>query len=100
MVMASAPPDVARPALREFASAPPDVARPALRRRLVLTMAAAGLALAAAAPVSAQQSPVRLIVGAVAGGAIDPYARVIAEHMARTLGQPVIVENKPGANGN
>jgi tripartite-type tricarboxylate transporter receptor subunit TctC len=42
---------------------------------------------------------IRLIVGAPAGGAIDPYARLIAEHMAKTLNRPVVMENKPGANG-
>lgn len=43
---------------------------------------------------------IRIIVGTVAGGAIDPYARMIAEHMSRTLGQPIIIENKPGASGS
>jgi tripartite-type tricarboxylate transporter receptor subunit TctC len=47
-----------------------------------------------------QTGTVRFIVGAAAGGAIDPYARLIADHMARSLGQPVIVEHRPGANGN
>jgi tripartite-type tricarboxylate transporter receptor subunit TctC len=65
----------------------------------------AGLvALAAiAAPAAAQPTlppTIRFVVGAPAGGAIDPYARVIGEHMARTLGRTIIVENKPGANGN
>ncbi len=54
-----------------------------------------------AAPAAAQTGDtIRFIVGAPAGGAIDPYARVIAEHMAKTLGRAIIVENKPGANGN
>jgi len=44
--------------------------------------------------------PIRLIVGVAAGGAIDPYARLIADHMAKTLGRAVIIENKPGANMN
>ena len=34
------------------------------------------------------------------GGATDPYARLIAEHMARTLGRVIIVEHKPGGSGN
>ena len=34
------------------------------------------------------------------GGATDPYARLIAEHMARTLGRVFIVEHKPGRSGN
>jgi len=44
--------------------------------------------------------PVSLIVGTPPSGAVDAYARTIAEHMTRGLGQQVIVENKPGANGN
>jgi tripartite-type tricarboxylate transporter receptor subunit TctC len=48
----------------------------------------------------AQTGVIRFIVGTVAGGAIDPYARLIAEHMSKTLGQTIIVENKPGAGGN
>ena len=48
----------------------------------------------------AQSGTIRFIVGTVAGGAIDPYARLIAEHMSKTLGQPIIIDNRPGANGN
>src|SRR4051794_26510388 len=51
------------------------------------------------APATAQ-SPIRLIVGAAAGGSIDVYARIVAEHMTGTLGRPVIVEARAGANGN
>jgi len=54
---------------------------------------------AAADHATAQSGTVRIIVGTVAGGAIEPYARMIAEHMSRTLGQPIIIENKPGATG-
>jgi tripartite-type tricarboxylate transporter receptor subunit TctC len=50
--------------------------------------------------VLAQTGTIRLIVGTAAGGAIDPYARIVAEHMAKTLGQTIIIEYKPGANGN
>src|SRR5262245_36358955 len=73
-------------------------------RRTVLTSGAAlaasfgGLRAAAAQPGG---SPVmRMRVPLAAGGAVDPYARVIAEHMARTLGRVIIVDNKPGASGN
>jgi tripartite-type tricarboxylate transporter receptor subunit TctC len=45
-------------------------------------------------------APIRFVVGAPAGGAIDPYARLIAEQMSKTLGRAIIVENKPGVNGN
>jgi len=34
------------------------------------------------------------------GGAVDPYARLVADQMAKSLGRVVIVEHKPGANGN
>lgn len=58
------------------------------------------LALLTLPPALAQTGVMRFIVGTVAGGAVDPYARAIADHMSKTLGQTIIVENKPGANGN
>jgi tripartite-type tricarboxylate transporter receptor subunit TctC len=48
----------------------------------------------------AQSGTIRIIVGTVAGGAIEPYARMIADHMSKTLGQTIIIENRPGASGN
>src|SRR6478609_476429 len=48
----------------------------------------------------AQTGTIRFIVGLAPGGAVDPYARIIAEHMAKTLGRSIIVENRPGAGGN
>jgi tripartite-type tricarboxylate transporter receptor subunit TctC len=44
--------------------------------------------------------PIKIIVGYSAGGATDVLARLVAVKMAGTLGQTVIVENKPGANSN
>ena len=44
--------------------------------------------------------PVTLIVPWAAGGSTDILARVLSEHLTRSLGQPVIVDNKPGASGN
>ncbi|MBN9081560.1 MAG: hypothetical protein BGP04_11555 [Rhizobiales bacterium 62-17] len=61
-------------------------------------MLASVLMMSAAA--QAQSNAIRFIVGAAAGGAIDPYARVIADHMAATMKRTIIIENKPGANGN
>ena len=43
--------------------------------------------------------PVTIIVPFAAGGATDVAARVIGEHMARTLGRQIIIENVPGAGG-
>ena len=44
--------------------------------------------------------PIKLIVGYPAGGASDVMARAVANKMVEFLGQPVVVENKPGAAGN
>jgi tripartite-type tricarboxylate transporter receptor subunit TctC len=41
----------------------------------------------------------RLIIPLAPGGATDAYGRLVADHMARTLGRPVIVEHKPGGGG-
>src|SRR5215475_14117927 len=45
------------------------------------------------------ERPIRLIVAFVPGGATDSLARQIADDLKAALGQPVIVENRPGANG-
>src|SRR5947209_12442728 len=58
------------------------------------------LLLAAALPAAAQDyptKPIRIIVGYAAGGGNDIIVRVMQPELSKGLGQPVIVENKPGA---
>jgi tripartite-type tricarboxylate transporter receptor subunit TctC len=45
------------------------------------------------------QRPIRLIVPTVAGGTADTLARIMADRLRGGLGQPVVVDNRPGANG-
>jgi len=58
--------------------------------------------IAIAAPAGAQwpTKPIALVVGSAPGSAPDVYARAIIEPMSKLLGQPVIVDNRTGANGN
>ena len=54
----------------------------------------------AAAADAYPSKPVKILVGYSAGGAVDAIARSVGQRMTATLGQPVIVENKPGAGTN
>ncbi|MDM0078032.1 tripartite tricarboxylate transporter substrate binding protein [Variovorax sp. J2P1-59] len=71
-------------------------------RRAWLCAAASAAALCATATAQAQTyptRPIKMVVPFAAGGATDVLARVLAEKMAAGLGQPVIIDNKPGAAG-
>lgn len=67
-----------------------------IRHLQLLAFFVATSAAAQTAPYPGQ--PVKLVVGFAAGGPSDIVARAFADHAAKPLGQPVIVENKPGAN--
>ncbi|MBC4018603.1 Bug family tripartite tricarboxylate transporter substrate binding protein [Siccirubricoccus deserti] len=74
-----------------------------MKRRTLL----GGLALASSAPIlaSAQDAawptrPVRLLVGWPPGGSVDILARLLQPRLQAALGQPVVVENRPGATGS
>jgi tripartite-type tricarboxylate transporter receptor subunit TctC len=71
--------------------------------KIGLKLAIGTIALVAGLHAAAQSYPIRpvkIIVPPTTGGAIDVIARVLADKMTASLGQPVVVENKPGASNN
>jgi tripartite-type tricarboxylate transporter receptor subunit TctC len=74
-----------------------------LPRRNFLRLAAAAAALPAANIARAQAypaRPVRVIVGFAAAGALDIVARIMGQRLSERLGQPFVIDNRPGAGGN
>lgn len=66
---------------------------------LCLTLASAALPFAAQAQANYPEHPLRIIVPFTAGGSSDIQGRLLAEHLGKLYGQPVVVENRPGAGG-
>lgn len=69
----------------------------------VAALAATSLCALAQVPAAADsypRKPIQMIVPWAPGGLTDVYARKVAERMTQELGQPIIIENKPGANGS
>ena len=75
-------------------------------RAVVILACAAAVAISALAASSASPQSgypnrqIGFVVGFSAGGTTDIVARLVAEEMRRTLGEPIVIENKPGAGGN
>ena len=75
-----------------------------LPRRQFLQLAAGAIALANVSRIAKAQAyparPVRILVGYAAGGGVDVIARLIGQRLSERLGQPFIIENRPGAGTN
>jgi tripartite-type tricarboxylate transporter receptor subunit TctC len=75
--------------------------KPGIFRGLLLAMLAAGSVTAAVAQVPAYPAkPVKLVVGFAPGGAADYVARVMSEAMGKSLGQPIVIENRAGGGSS
>jgi tripartite-type tricarboxylate transporter receptor subunit TctC len=73
-----------------------------IETRALVTASFAALAIAATPPASAQaypSRPIRIIVPLPAGGAIDTVVRAMAQRLTESIGQNVIIDNRPGAGG-
>lgn len=80
-----------------------DLNLPDRRRRTLIAAGSAGVAMSLTSlRVRAQEwptKPIRLVLGYAAGGGADATARLFTPQLGQLLGQPVVLENKPGASG-
>lgn len=72
-----------------------------LLRSLSLSLALAGIMLSALTTARAAypEKTITVVCASAAGGAVDITTRIVTEHMAKTLGQNIVVQNEPGAGG-
>src|SRR5205085_8129084 len=68
-------------------------------KRLATFLAGTALAATAFAQAGYPNKPIRIIVPFTAGSATDTMARTVGDAMSRSMGQPIIIDNKPGAGG-
>ena len=68
--------------------------------RLLSSLALAAFGATAVLAQSYPSKPIRVVVPYAAGGAVDALARIVSAKLQDSVGQPVIVENRPGAGGN
>ncbi|MDM0034391.1 tripartite tricarboxylate transporter substrate binding protein [Variovorax sp. J22P271] len=76
-----------------------------IRRRLLQALCVAALTSTGCAAFAQTASawpakPVRIVVGFAPGGSTDVMARILSQSLSESLGQPVVIDNKPGASGN
>src|SRR3954466_13154542 len=70
------------------------------RQALALLAAASATPLGASAQANFPEKAVTFVVGYSAGGAVDAVARTLGQAMSSAMGQPFVIENKPGAGTN
>ena len=70
-------------------------------KRVISTLLCLGLGVGSVAQAQDYPTkPIKIVVPFTAGGGVDGLARALADKLAAKLGQPVIVDNRPGASGN